>query len=78
MKVIELLNFTFAHLLDGMHGDDRKRIIAALEGRLGPGGGIIVDDPDLPESLQGMEAPSWWVPDEDPFANQFDLSNVSN
>jgi hypothetical protein len=71
MTVPEVLNFVFAHLLDGVDGENRKRVMAALEGRLGPGGGIIVDDDTLPKSLQGQEAPSWWADEHDPFADTF-------
>jgi len=71
MSVTEVLNFAWAFLLDGQHGENRKRVIAALEGRVGPGGGIIVDDETLPESLRGQEAPSWWSDDHDPFADTF-------
>jgi len=71
MSIVELLNFSYSLLLKDADPDGRKRIIAALEGRLGPGGGIIIDDPDLPAALQGKEAPAWWTPDHDPFKDTF-------
>lgn len=71
MTAIELLNFTLSRLFEGADSEGRKKIKAALEGRLGPGGGIIVDDPTLPESMQGIEAPSWWSDDHDPWADSF-------
>lgn len=71
-----MLNFVYADLMEWADQDGRKRVDAALEGRIGATGGIVVDDPDLPASLQGMEAPSWWRDDEDPFADQHTLNNV--
>lgn len=69
MSAMELLNFIYADLLDGLDHQSRKRVQAALEGRIGEHGGIIVDDPDLPEALQGKEAPSWWSPEQSPTEN---------
>lgn len=76
LSIVEMLNFTLAHLLEGADADHRRKIQLAMEGRLGSSGGEIVDDPDLPEALQGMEAPSWWSSDDDPFANQHDLGST--
>ena len=76
VTILELLNFVYADLLEWSDKDGRKKIDAALEGRLGESGGITIDDPTLPESLQGQEAPSWWTDDQDPFAEQHTLSNV--
>jgi hypothetical protein len=70
LSAIELLNFAYATIVGEANGEQRRHIDAALEGRLGQGGGILVDDPDLPASLQGTEAPSWWSDDHDPFAQQ--------
>lgn len=46
--------------------------MAALEGRIGPNGGIVVDDPMLPPELQGKEAPSWWTDEADPTWNMYE------
>lgn len=70
MSIVEMLNYTYAFLLNEKDPDQRKHIKAALDGRLGASGGVVVDDPTLPEALQGQEAPSWWSED-DPFANTF-------
>lgn len=76
VSVLELLNFVYANLMEWSDQESRKKINAALEGRLGESGGEVVSDPTLPESMQGMEAPSWWSSDSDPFADQHTLSNV--
>ncbi len=70
LAAIEMLNFAYATILDGLDSEQRRRVNAALEGRIGEGGGLVVDDPDLPQALQGQEAPSWWTDDHDAFANQ--------
>lgn len=57
---MELLNWTFAYMMEDKEPRERRYILAALEGRLGPNGGILVDDPDLPAEMQGQEAPAWW------------------
>lgn len=67
----EALNFAYAHLVDGADHETRLKIDAALSGNLGEGGGQIVNDPDLPDAMQGMEAPAWWSSDEDPFQDTF-------
>jgi hypothetical protein len=71
-----MLNLTLACLLEWADADGRKKIELALEGRLGEHGGEIVDDPDLPASMQGLEAPSWWNSDDDPFADQHQFSSL--
>lgn len=70
LSALELLNFAYSILMKDATQEGRQRIDAVLEGRVGAGGGILVDDDTLPESLQGMEAPSWWSDDHDPFAEQ--------
>lgn len=69
LTVMEMLNLAYYRLVRDVSGDQRKRIDAALEGRLGEHGGIVIDDPMLPAELQGMEAPSWWSDDHNPMAN---------
>lgn len=68
-----MLNFTYWYLVKDLDAEQRKKIDLALANRLGENGGEIVDDPDLPENLQGKEAPSWWSGDHDPFADQQDI-----
>jgi len=63
-----MLNFVLADLLEGHDMEGRQRVQALLRGRIGEGGGIIVDDPTLPAELQGKEAPSWWDADYDPWS----------
>lgn len=77
LSLIEALNFVLAHLLENADQEGRRKIGLALAGRLGAGGGEIISDPDLPESMQGMEAPSWWNSDHDPFAAQHTFSGGS-
>lgn len=69
-----LLNFVYYYLVKDADADGRRKIDLALAGRLGESGGEIIDDPDLPEGLQGKEAPSWWNSDYDAFEDQHDLS----
>jgi hypothetical protein len=76
LTLIEMLNLTLACLLEWADADGRRKIELALEGRLGEHGGEIVDDPDLPASMQGVEAPSWWNSDHDPFADQHQWSDL--
>lgn len=73
---MEALNFVYAHLVENTDAEGRRKIDLSLAGRLGEHGGEIVDDPDLPASMQGMEAPSWWTGDHDPFADQHQLGNT--
>lgn len=73
LSSVALLNYVLAHLLSQADADGRRRIQLALAGRLGEGGGEIIDDPDLPEHMQGMEAPTWWNSDHDPLADQHQL-----
>jgi len=74
LTALELLNFSYYLLVKDAPPENRERINAILEGRVGPSGGIIVDDDTLPESLRGKEAPSWWRNDYDPFADQHQLT----
>ncbi len=55
----------------------RNKFEAAIRGQLGARGGYIIDDPTLPESMQGLEAPTWWDPKHDPLADQQTLRNTS-
>ncbi len=76
LSVLEMLNLTYSLLVSEADEEGRKKVNLALAGRLGESGGEIVDDPDLPESMQGMEAPSWWNSDHDPFADQHSLGGT--
>ena len=76
LTVMEMLNFVYARLVEEADADHRRKIDLALAGRLGEHGGEIVDDPDLPAAMQGMEAPSWWTGDHDPFADQHTFGNI--
>lgn len=71
LSALELLNFAYSILIKDVTQEGRQRIDAVLEGRVGPNGGILVDDDTLPEAMQGMEAPSWWSDNHDPFADQY-------
>lgn len=67
----ELMAYTYAEFIARFPDtESRNRAEAWLRGKLGAKGGYIIDDPALPESMQGKEAPSWWTPDHDPFKNQ--------
>jgi hypothetical protein len=76
LSLHELLDFAYYYLVKDTDADGRRRVDLYIAGRLGESGGEIVDDPDLPEALQGKEAPSWWRADDDPFADQHDLSGT--
>lgn len=76
LTVIECLNFVYARLVENADAAGRRKIDLALSGRLGEHGGEIVDDPDLPASMQGKEAPSWWNGDHDPFSEQHELGST--
>lgn len=74
LSLTEMLSYAYWYMIKDLDSDQRRRIELALQGRIGESGGEIVDDPDLPASLQGKEAPSWWSSDFDPFADQHELS----
>lgn len=74
MSLIELLNFTYYYLVKDVDAEGRRKIELAMAGRLGESGGEIIDDPDLPEGLQGKEAPAWWSSEHNPFSDQHDLA----
>lgn len=76
MSLLALLDFTYYYLVKDADADGRRKIDLALAGRLGESGGEIVDDPDLPASLQGKEAPAWWNSEHDAFADQHDLGSA--
>lgn len=69
-----MLNLAYYLLVEHADEDGRRKVDLALEGKIGEGGGEIIDDPALPESLQGVEAPSWWRGDRDPFADQHTIN----
>lgn len=77
LSALEMLNFVYARLTENADSEHRRKIDLALAGRIGEHGGEIVDDPDLPASMQGMEAPSWWNGDHDPFADTHSLGNTN-
>ena len=63
------LNIVYQHLVKGSDPKGRKYLDDALLGRIGASGGLIIDDPRLPASLQGKEAPTWFSENHDPYAN---------
>lgn len=62
------LNLVYQHLTKDTDMKGRKYLDDALAGRIGSAGGLIIDDPKLPASLQGKEAPSWFSENHDPYA----------
>jgi len=76
LSLIEMLNFVYSRLVKDADEEGRKKVDLALAGRLGEHGGEIIDDPMLPASMQGKEAPSWWNSDHDAFADQHTLANA--
>lgn len=76
LSAIEMLNLAYAMLVSDSDDEHRKRIDLALAGKIGESGGEIVADPDLPDEMQGLEAPSWWNSDHDPFADQHQLGST--
>lgn len=77
MSLHALLDFTYYYLVKDADAEGRRKVDLAMAGRLGESGGEIVDDPDLPASLQGKEAPSWWSSEHDALADQHDLGNAT-
>jgi len=75
LSLIQMLNFAYSHLVADADEEGRKKVNLALAGRLGEHGGEIIDDPMLPASMQGKEAPSWWNSDHDAFADQHTLAD---
>lgn len=63
-SAVETLNLVYSHLVSELDWKQRLKLDGALLGKLGPNGGWIIDDPDLPAELQGKEAPDWWDPFE--------------
>ena len=62
------LNLVYQHLTKDVDMKGHKYLDDALAGRIGSAGGLIIDDPKLPASLQGKEAPSWFSENHDPYA----------
>lgn len=66
----------------GLRGDWRLKVIDALlaadlaetasqaEALVSDALKPVVNDSDLPDSMQGKQAPSWWDPAHDPFEDQ--------
>jgi len=66
LSAVALLHFAYACLVEHADADQRKKIDAALTGRLGSRGGILTDEDDesIPAPLRGKEAPEWWTGDQ--------------
>lgn len=67
----ELLSFAWANVYDKANDKSRRKLDLLSRGRLGPDGGEIIDDENLPEALRGTEAPEWFTLEDDPFADQW-------
>jgi len=74
VPVGELLSFAWANIYDKANDKAQRKLDLLVRGRLGQDGGEIMDDPNLPESLRGAEAPDWFTTEEDPFDDQWNLS----
>ena len=74
MGSMEMLNYVYYYMVKDAEPEQRRKIDLALAGKLGSNGGEIIDDPDLPASIQGMEAPAWWNSDHDALADQHQLT----
>ena len=74
LTMTELLNFAYSLLVKDADSEGRRKVDLGLAGKLGESGGELVDDPDLPESMQGREAPAWWNGDHDPFADTHSIN----
>jgi len=74
LSAVDLLDYAYFMLTKDRDAATLRKIELMLMGRLGEHGGEIIDDPDLPESMQGMEAPSWWNGSHDPWAEQHRLA----
>lgn len=58
------MNYAYAQMTDGLDWERKMRVDGALLGKIGPNGGWIIDDPLMPASLRGQEAPEWYDPFE--------------
>jgi hypothetical protein len=76
LTAVEALNFAYSELVKNADGKQKRRLDDALAGKIGGRGGYIVDDPDLPASLQGIEAPDWWDPYHDPWETAHRVRDV--
>lgn len=74
LSAVEVLDYSYYLLTKDRDQATRRKIELMLMGRLGEHGGELIDDPSLPASMQGMEAPSWWNSDHDPWADTHRLS----
>lgn len=77
LTVLEVLNYCYARLVEGLDAKGRRKLWDTLMGKIGPKGGYIIDDPMLPKALQGQEAPSWWDPYHDPWAKPVSRHDVT-
>lgn len=68
MTAVDLVSWTYAHVLEGHDAEQRKYILAHMSGRVGANGGIIAEGDHLPEDLRGREMPAWYNEDEDPWS----------
>lgn len=78
LTAAELCNFVYYDMVTKITDpEQRTKFEAAIRGQLGARGGYIINDPLLPESMQGREAPTWWDPKHDPLSDQQRLTNTS-
>lgn len=49
-------------MVDGMDAEHRRKLDYALR----PDESVLVNDPELPDSMQGLRPPSWWDSDAPP------------
>lgn len=56
----EMLSWAYMVMVENLDYKARRKLDLALL----PEAAKILDDPDLPESLQGRRVPDWWLDDE--------------
>lgn len=76
LSAVEVLNYSYSQIVQHADEKQRRKIDDILAGKIGPHGGYIIDDPDLPAALQGQEAPEWWDPYHDPWENAQRVASV--
>jgi len=70
----ELLSIVWYEIYSNADPRMQRKLNLFVLGRLGPDGGEIVDDPNMPSSLRGREAPEGWADTEDPFSDGWNLN----
>ncbi len=55
----ELLSWGYYVMVSGMDAEHRAKLDYALR----PDAAVVINDPELPASMQGLRPPAWWKGD---------------